>query len=122
MYQEIRRCHLLIISQGNVTFNTYLNGSLVGNSYINNVLLAPGNNTFAFRASIEQSPILSAVQTEPWCQTGIVPMDLSGKAVVNHGQPLAYFADALGSHNTTVQLDLGTPLRALGLNPKCPSS
>lgn len=113
---------LVTFEIGNVTFNTYLNGSLIGNSYINNVVLSPGNNTFAFRSSIQQTPVLNAVQSEPWCKTGIVPMDLSGKAVENNGQPLAYFADALASHNTTVQLDLGTPLRALGLNPKCPSS
>lgn len=113
---------LVTFEIGNVTFNTYMNNSLIGDSYINNVLLVPGNNTFAFRSSIEQTPVLNAVQSEPWCKTGIVPMDLSGKAVVNNGQPLAYFAEALASHNTTVQLDLGTPLRALGLNPKCPSS
>ncbi|CAK7217117.1 hypothetical protein SCUCBS95973_003043 [Sporothrix curviconia] len=113
---------LVTFEIGNVTFNTYLNGSLVGESYINDVLLAPGNNTYAFRSEIAQAPILAAVQSEPGCETGIVPMDLSGKAVVNHGQPLAYFADALASHNTTVQIDLGTPLRALGLDPKCPSS
>ncbi|CAK7229876.1 hypothetical protein SBRCBS47491_007397 [Sporothrix bragantina] len=113
---------LVTFEIGNVTFNTYLNGSLVGLSYINDVILAPGNNTYAFRSEIQQGPVLTAVQTEPWCQTGIVPMDLSGKAVENHGQPLAYFADALATHNTTVQLDLGTPLRALGLNPKCPTT
>ncbi|CAK7213917.1 hypothetical protein SEUCBS140593_002008 [Sporothrix eucalyptigena] len=113
---------LVTFEIGNVTFNTYLNGSLVGTSYIDNVVLSPGNNTYPLRAKIEQSPILTAVQSEPWCQTGIVPMDLSGLSVTNNGQDLPYFANALATHNTTVEVDLGTPLRALGLNPKCPSS
>ncbi|CAK7567055.1 MAG: hypothetical protein SEPTF4163_005013 [Sporothrix epigloea] len=112
---------LVTFEIGNVTFNTYLNGSLVGETYIDNVMLVPGNNTFALRSEIQQGPVLNSVQSQPWCRDGIVPMNLSGKAVENHGQPLAYFADALATHNTTVQIDLGTPLRALGLNPKCPN-
>ncbi|KIH92757.1 hypothetical protein SPBR_02927 [Sporothrix brasiliensis 5110] len=112
---------LVTFEIGNVTFNTYLNGSFVGTSYINDVTLVPGDNVFPFRASIQQGPILTAVTTQPSCKDGIVPMDLSGKTVDNHGQPLAYFANALSTHNTTVPLDLGTPLRALGINPKCPS-
>ncbi len=108
-------------TQGNVTFATFLNGSNVGTSYVDNVFLAPGNNTYPYRATMAQLPVVSAVQSEPWCQDGVVPFTISGRSVENHGESLVYFSDALAAHNTSISIDLGTPFRAIGFDPKCPS-
>lgn len=112
---------LVTFEIGNVTFVNFLNGANVGNTYLDNVVLYPGNNTFPFRSSISQSPVLTAVQTQPYCEKGIVPFELSGRSVLNNGQNLTYFTEALAAHNTTIEIDIDTPLEALGLSPKCSS-
>ncbi|OAA64339.1 hypothetical protein SPI_02986 [Niveomyces insectorum RCEF 264] len=112
---------LVTFEIGNVSFTSYLNEKVVGTSYIDNVLLVPGNNTYALRANISQGPIITGVTNQPYCKTGILPFQLSGLADVNKDQPLPYFSNALAASNSSIDLDLDTPLRALGLNPSCPS-
>ncbi|EPE05959.1 hypothetical protein F503_02788 [Ophiostoma piceae UAMH 11346] len=119
---EIPNASVVTFEIGNATFANFLNGSHVGTTYLDNVTLYPGKNVFSLRSSISQGPVLTAVQTQPYCGSGIVPFQLSGRGVDNNGQNLTYFGEALAAHNTTIDIDLDTPLKALGLNPKCPSS
>ena len=58
---------------------------------------------------------LAALGSKPYCdeKKGIPPLVLRGKTVENFGQPIPYFADALGSHNQTVDVDVGTPVARL---------
>ncbi|KAK0656865.1 hypothetical protein B0T16DRAFT_318941 [Cercophora newfieldiana] len=108
---------------GNATFNNYLLGKLVGTVFIDNIILYPGmNNTFPMRATIEQAPVLGALSQKPYCDEtkGVLPFQISGKSVSNFGQSLTYFADALGSHNQTLDIDVGTPVaKLLGSPVKC---
>jgi hypothetical protein len=108
---------------GNATFNNYLLGQLVGTVFIDNIILYPGlNNTFPMRATIEQVPVLGALSTKPYCDEtkGVLPFQISGNTVTNYGQSLTYFADALASHNQTLDIDVGTPVAALLGSPvKC---
>lgn len=101
---------------GNATFNNYLEGALVGTVFIDNIILYPGlNNTFPMRATIENAPVLTALGKKPYCDEtkGVLPFQISGKTVTNYGQSLTYFADALASHNQTLDIDVGTPVAAL---------
>ncbi|KAK1757836.1 hypothetical protein QBC47DRAFT_165948 [Echria macrotheca] len=107
---------------GNATFHNYLLGpdsgeaQDIGTVYIDNIMLYPGEkNELPMRATIEQGPILDALGKKPYCDEtkGVLPFALSGKTVDNHGQSLTYFADALASHNTTVDIDIGTPVAKL---------
>lgn len=109
-------------SQGNATFNNYLNGSLIGTVFIDNLLLLPGNNTAQMHANISQTPVLAAVSTQPYCQTGILPFGLLGTNVTNHGQHLSYFADALASTNQTTDINIGAAIQqSLNFTIKCGS-
>ena len=71
------------------------------------------------RATVDNGAILSALGSRPYCdeKKGVLPFQLHGKSVTNSGQPLTYFADALASHNQTVEIDVGAPVAKLLGNP-----
>ncbi|KAK3366858.1 hypothetical protein B0T24DRAFT_369576 [Lasiosphaeria ovina] len=111
---------------GNATFYNYLLGQDVGEVYLDNVILRPGNdNHFFLNSTIQQNPVISALQEKPYCDTtkGVIPFQLRGKTVFNHGQSLPYFADALGATNQTIDLDVGgTLFNSTGLKFNCSST
>ena len=94
-------------------------GEEIGTAFIDNMVLRPGLNDFAMRAKLDQMPVAAAVSEKPYCENGILPFILQGKTVVNHGEPLAYYADALASSNQTVDIDVTGPFKDLGLEIKC---
>ncbi|KAK0628403.1 hypothetical protein B0T17DRAFT_490602 [Bombardia bombarda] len=109
---------------GNTTFYNYLLGQDIGEVFIDNLILKPGNdNVFDMRATIEQGPIVTALGKKPYCDEtkGVLPVQLRGKNVTNNGQYLSYFADALASANQTIELDVGGTLKK-SLNITIPCS
>lgn len=86
---------------------------------MDNLILYPGINNVTMRADVEQSPILTAVTTEPHCKDGVVPFDLRGKDVVKNGERLDYFADALASLETKVDIGLKDAFSRAGLEIGC---
>lgn len=73
------------------------------------------------RATIENPPVIDALGKKPYCeQNGVLPFQIRGKSVVNHGQPLPYFADALATYNQTVDIPIGEAIKkSLGLTIDC---
>lgn len=94
----------------------------VGTVFVDNVTLKPGNNSFPLRANISQTPVLQVIQQQPYCETGIIPFELQGQNVVNHGQRLAYYADAMVATNITTDIAVLPDLEALGLTITCSNS
>ncbi|KAK3902466.1 hypothetical protein C8A05DRAFT_44120 [Staphylotrichum tortipilum] len=98
---------------GNVTFHNYLLGEEVGTVFIDNLTLRPGNNEYKMRATIQNGPVITALGKKPYCeQGGVLPFQIRGKSVTNHGQSLSYFADALGASNQTVNIPIGEAIKA----------
>ncbi|TGJ82537.1 hypothetical protein E0Z10_g6200 [Xylaria hypoxylon] len=111
---------VLTLDIGNTTFTNYFNGEEVGQTYINNLILYPGNNTFFATADIKQLPIINALTQEPFCELkGKLPFQLSGKDVVNNGQVIPYFRDALAASNQSITIDLSEAAKKLGLPTEC---
>ncbi|KAL1840800.1 hypothetical protein VTJ49DRAFT_7699 [Mycothermus thermophilus] len=93
---------------GNITFTNYLLGKEVGTIFLDNITLRPGINEHPMRATIENGPVIAALGAKPYCeQEGVLPFVFSGKSVVNHGEPLPYFADALATFNQTTEIPIG---------------
>ncbi len=110
--------------QGNASFTTYLLDKDAGITYIDNLILRPGlENKYPMRATVDTGATLGALESKDYCQgpnKGILPFKLSGKEVINHGQSIKYFAEALGAANQTVEIDLGTPVaKLLGKPVEC---
>jgi len=98
---------------GNVSFNSFLQGEAVGPTYLDNVILVPGaENKFVMHANISQGPVLTTVMKKPFCeQGGVLPFQLNGWQVVNEGQNLTYYGDALKTANVTLDIPIGYDLK-----------
>jgi hypothetical protein len=105
---------------GNVTFTNFADDENVGSLFINNLLLVPGSNVLDIQGNIDQTKTLTLLTSKKYCKTGIIPFQLLGKSVDNHGENLSYFADALASYNQTVNIDIGSIVeKSLGFKPGC---
>ncbi|AEO54476.1 hypothetical protein MYCTH_2297089 [Thermothelomyces thermophilus ATCC 42464] len=106
---------------GNVTFHNYLLGREVGTVFIDNLTLRPGTNEYPLRATIDNGAVIDALGQKPYCeQNGVLPFQIRGKTVVNHGQSLPYFADALAAYNQTVSIPIGEAVKSsLGVTVPC---
>lgn len=106
---------------GNTTFHNYLLGEEVGTVFIDNLTLRPGMNEYPMRATVKNEAVINALGQKPYCeQKGVLPFQIRGKTVVNHGQPLPYFADALAAHNQTIDIPIGEAVnKSLGVVVPC---
>ncbi|KAI1075810.1 hypothetical protein F5B20DRAFT_558723 [Whalleya microplaca] len=105
---QIPNPSVLILDIGNTTFTNYFNGSDIGTVYILNLVLYPGVNDYFIWADIQQGPIVTALTQKPYCErNGTLPFQLAGKTVINNGQPIPYFADALKASNQSVDINIG---------------
>ena len=73
------------------------------------------------RATIDNGAVLEALGQKPYCENGgVLPFQIRGKTVVNNGQALPYFADALAANNQTVEIPIGEAINAsLGIVVPC---
>jgi hypothetical protein len=76
------------------------------------------------RATVQNAPVLTAVQSKPYCESdgGVLPFVVNGYDVVNNGQRLAYYADSLVTTNQTVEIPIGQDLKDdLNITISCPA-
>ena len=108
-------------AQGNVTFDSFLFDENIGTIFIDNLALEPGMNEYVMRATVENGPVLKGLAKKPYCeQGGILPIAISGKTVVNKGQDLPYFRDALAASRLTIDIPIGKAVKDnLGLDVPC---
>ena len=77
--------------QGNVTLSleTLKEGN-VGNATILNLTIAPGNNTLPMSAVVDQTKVLSSMDSD-----GFVEMSITGTSSVYNGQHITYYVGSL---------------------------
>lgn len=96
---------------GNASFTSYLDGKTVGITHIDNMTLRPGLNNFTIHANISQGDVLNALQRKPYCENGgLLPFQLTGLDVINNGQHLRYYSQALAAANQSVDIPVGFDL------------
>jgi len=109
----------LTFDVGNASFINMFNGTQIGTSNIDNLFLVPGNNNVSIRANVSQGDILSDVLSQPYCNTGILPISFVGTTIFNNGSELAYFEQAFRSNVLTLDLNIAADLAPLGINVTC---
>jgi hypothetical protein len=89
----------------------------MGTTYLNDLVLKPGRNTFPMLAKVDQTAIIGLLtsSSNPY-KDGIVPFDITGNSSTYHGKDLPYFTKALSANKLTVKLDVGAALKEIGLN------
>jgi hypothetical protein len=121
-YATVPNPSVLTVEIGNATFSNMLNNTEIGKLYIDNMFLYPGPNNVSIRANISQVPVLKAVTTEPYCETGILPLQILGETVVSNGVHLPYYEAGFKQNLQTTELDVGAALAVtLGKKPTCPA-
>jgi hypothetical protein len=76
-----------MIVQGNVTLSLEtLKGGNVGNATILNLTIAPGNNTLPMSAVVDQTKVVSSMDSD-----GFVEMVITGTSSVYNGQHITYY-------------------------------
>jgi hypothetical protein len=103
----------LAVLQGNVTFNTYVQGDYIGNTTVSDLVLVPGNNTVPMRAIINQIAVIRKVASA--FPDGMLPIDIVGNSSVYNGRHLPYFEKALAANTKSITLNVGEKLEAIGL-------
>jgi len=86
------------------------------------MFLAPGNNNLSIRANISQIDVIGAVLSEPYCNTGFLPLTFIGENITNNGQELPYFEEGLRANILNLDIDIGSDLAPLGINVTCNSN
>lgn len=122
-FADIPNPSILTFEVGNATFGNYFNNSKIGTLYIDDMFIRPGINNVSVRATIEQAPVLAALTQQPYCKNGVLPFELIGESVVNHGEQLAYFKEPLSLYAQKTEIGVGAALQeTLGTNlAQCPS-
>lgn len=114
---------VLSLEIGNATFANFFDGKDIGELFIDNMSLVPGNNNVSVRATIEQTPVLGALGKRPVCEegprNGILAFELAGKRVVNlQNETLPYYEAALASAKQQTEINVGKAAEAgIGFNP-----
>jgi hypothetical protein len=88
----------------------------MGQSFLDNLILKPGNNTIPMTSTVNQTAIISMLTSKnnPY-KDGVVPFDITGNSSVYNGKTLPYFTEALSANNLTVHLNVTKALAELGL-------
>lgn len=93
---------------GNATFkNIFRNegkDTNVGDLFIQNLFLKPGDNKLKVEGALDQSKVVNAIGAAG--AGGLVPFHLIGKKVTYHGKDLPYFADALANADQRIELNV----------------
>lgn len=102
--------------QGNLTLDLSVAGKPMGQSFLDNLILKPGNNTIPMTSTVNQTAIISMFTSKnnPY-KDGVVPFDITGNSSYYDGKELPYFTTALASNNLTVHLNVSKALSEIGL-------
>jgi hypothetical protein len=108
---KIQMTKELTFWQGNVTLNMIVGGVVIGQGRINNVLLAPGNNTVALSATvdlktaIENLPTLLQAEAKSLVNGNVV-VSASGNSTVFNGVHIPYYEQVLNNLVITGEVPL----------------
>ncbi|KAL4749066.1 hypothetical protein BDW72DRAFT_142221 [Aspergillus terricola var. indicus] len=98
---------VLQLDMGNLTLDVSLqNGTVLGQSFLNDLVLKPGNNTVEMLANMDQDLLFSMVLSGE----RVIPLRIVGNSSVYNGQEIPYFTKALAANVLTIDLNLTATL------------
>lgn len=93
---------VITVAMGNVTLSlATASAGVVGNSTILNMTIAPGNNTLPMTAIIDQTKVISSMDSE-----GFVEMLITGTSSIYNGQHITYYEKALAANQLSLKMNV----------------
>lgn len=82
------------------------NGTSLGQSFLNDLVLKPGDNTVEMLGNMDQDLLFSMVLAGE----RVIPLRIVGNSSVYNGQEIPYFTKALAANVLTIDLNLTATL------------
>jgi hypothetical protein len=92
---------VITVAMGNVTLSLSAKAGFIGNATIENFTLVPGNNSLAMTALVNQTRVISSLDTK-----GFVNMTITGISSVYNDKHLTYYETALKSNVLYLQMNV----------------
>ncbi|PYI00896.1 hypothetical protein BO78DRAFT_401733 [Aspergillus sclerotiicarbonarius CBS 121057] len=99
---------VISIALGNLTLNLSVNNTAIGQAYIYDLTLRPGNNTVTMTANVSELTVAGMLSDYP---NYILPIDITGNSTVYDNQVIPYIAGALADLELRTSLNV---TKALG--------
>ncbi|KAL4891225.1 hypothetical protein BDV59DRAFT_203670 [Aspergillus ambiguus] len=96
---------VITIAMGNVTLDLSVDGTAIGQSFLNNLVLKPGDNQLPMTAKVDQTALAGMLENYKE-KNYIVPVQITGNSSVYNGQHLTYFETALAANQLNVDLNV----------------
>lgn len=103
----------LTVVLGNLTQNVMVDGDKIGEAYLDNVVIRPGDNHFNMTSRTDQAAVIALLTTR--FQDGMLPVQIVGNYTIYNGEHLPYYEAAFAAHEMETTLDVGQALAGLGL-------
>jgi hypothetical protein len=99
-----------------VTFDVSINGTFIGQSYLTDLVLVPGNNTVPLQGAINTTQVVEIVAGDPAAYaSGVIPLTITGNASVYDGEEIPYYTEALQALPLQASMNLTQVLIDSGL-------
>ncbi|OKL59514.1 hypothetical protein UA08_05107 [Talaromyces atroroseus] len=107
---------IITVAMGNVTLDVSVNGTQIGQSYLTNLVLAPGNNSVPLQGTINTTQVLGLItgNTSAY-SSGVLPLGIRGISSVYNGQEIPYFSQALQANLLQTPMNITQVLINSGL-------
>jgi hypothetical protein len=92
---------VMTFDMGNITLDLAVNGTAIGQSFINDLVLVPGNNTFSMTSVVNETIVVEKLP-----KNGILPVTITGNSSVYNGEVIPYFTEALQANSLVVDLNV----------------
>ncbi|EER29402.1 hypothetical protein D8B26_008116 [Coccidioides posadasii str. Silveira] len=102
---------VMTLTMGNLTLNLSVDGEPIGQSFMNNVVIRPGDNNVEMTSKVNQAKVLGLIagRSAPY-RDGILPIEIVGESARYNGEDLPYYTKALASNRLHVDLNVGAVL------------
>ncbi|KAL1988072.1 hypothetical protein VTN96DRAFT_1103 [Rasamsonia emersonii] len=91
---------VLTVAMGNITLDLSANGTHIGQSFLNDLTLVPGDNTVPMTSNV------NLTQATRFLKGNVLTIDIRGNKSEYNGQEIPYFSQALASNQLTTQLNI----------------
>ncbi|KAL4780816.1 hypothetical protein BJX76DRAFT_33699 [Aspergillus varians] len=100
---------VLTLSMGNLTLDVSVNGTAIGKTFLNDLVIEPGDNHVPMLSRLNITQMIGIMRYLPANSTTI-PLTIVGNSSVYNGQEIPYFTTALAANTLTVGLDIAAVL------------